>query len=186
MTINLTNKSKFNEKFRLVDNPNIVVMGVVNEPPEEIRYSNNSVVRMIEVSKRAVPIQGKQLKHTGLVGACYLIGSFLARRESLSYRAFEVTHYCQPWTRQIQKINPVTNLPSTEGKYQLLKHINICVLYDNNPVRYDENPTQYATIRSCDELKSGDIVGDFLIRDVRVEYGLYCARAEYQTVVPNG
>lgn len=186
MPIQLLNKTKFKEKFRLVDNPKIVVQGVVNEPPEEIRYSNNAVVRMLEVGHCAIDLQGKQIRHTGKVGACYLIGEFLARRESSSYRAFEVTHYNQLWTRQLVKNHPVTNLPTSEFTYQKQGDINVCVLYDNNPVRYDQNPTQYATLRSSDEIKAGDIVGDFLIRDVRVEYGLYCARAEYQTVKPNG
>lgn len=186
MPINLTDKSKFKEKFRLVANPQIAIMGVVNEPPEEIRFSNNSVVRMLEVGKNAIDLQGKQIKHTGLTGACYLVGSFLARRESISYRAFEVTHYKQLWARQVSSINPVTRLATSELVYQKLGDINICITYDNQPMRYDSNPTQYATIRSCDKLESGDTVGDFLIRDVRVEYGLYCARAEYQVVTPNG
>lgn len=186
MAIELVNKRKFNEIFRLVDNPQVAVFAVVNEPPDEIRYGNNPVIRMLEVSSSTIPLSGKQLRHTGKVGACYLLGSFLARRESFSYRAFEVTHYKQLWTRQIQEINPVTRLPSTVAKYQKIGDINISVMYDNNPMRYDNNPTQYATIRSSDCLNSGDIVGDFLIRDVKIEYGLYCARAEYQTVEPNG
>lgn len=186
MPIQLTNKTKFKEKFRLVDNSKIVIMGVVNEPPEEIRYSNNSVVRMLEVGSNAIPLQGKQIKHTGLTGTCYLIGSFLGRRESFSYRAFEVTHYDQLWTRQLQKTHPVTRLPMSELEYQKMGCINVSITYDNRPMQYDNNPTQYATIQSENELKSGDIVGDFLIRDVRLEYGLYYARAEYQTVEPNG
>lgn len=186
MPIPLINKFKFKEKFRLVSNPQIAVMGVVNEPPEEIRFSNNSVVRMLEVSSRAIDLQGKQIKHTGLTGTCYLIGSFLGRRESISYRAFEVTHYKQLWARQKQKVNPVTNLAMPEMAYQKIDDINVCIVYDNQPMRYDENPTQYATLRSVDPIQSGDTIGDFLVRDVRVEYGLYCARVEYKTVQPNG
>ncbi len=186
MAIELTNKHKFKEKFRLVSNPQIAVFGVVNEPPEEIRYSNNSVVRMFEVGVNAVDLQGKQIKHTGKVGACYLIGSFLARRESYSYRAFEVTHYNQMWTRQEQKKHPTSGMAMSGMEYTKLDDINVSVTYDNVPMRYDDNPTQYATMRSVDCLKAGDIIGDFLVRDVRMEYGLYCARVEYQTVQPHG
>ena len=61
MPINLTDKSRFKEKFRLVANPQIAIMGVVNEPPEEIRFSNNSVVRMLEVEKNKFVYREKKL-----------------------------------------------------------------------------------------------------------------------------
>jgi len=186
MAISLTNKNPHKEKFRLFDNQKVAFLGLLAEPPEDIRYSNNNVVRLLEVSSKIPDIQGQQIKSTGLTGACYLIGSFSARRESLTYRAFEVTHYKQQWTRQVRKKHPVTGLDTTEMYYQVLDNINISLMFDMSPVRYDDNPTQYATIRAAAELKAGDIVGDFLIRDVKVEYGLYCARAEYQTVEPNG
>ncbi|WGH24523.1 hypothetical protein EAb13_CDS0105 [Acinetobacter phage EAb13] len=186
MAISLTNKNPHKEKFRLVDNQKIAFLGLLAEPPEDIRYSNNNVVRLLEVSVKTIAIQGKQIKSTGLAGACYLVGSFSARRDSLTYRAFEVTHYDQQWTRQVRKKHPVTGLDTTEMYYQVIDNINISMMFDLSPVRYDDNPTQYATIRTTAEVQAGDIVGDFLIRDVKLEYGLYCARAEYKTVKPNG
>lgn len=186
MSINLVNKSLFKENFRLAENPRIIIRGVLNEPPQEVRYSNNSVVRMLEVGHNALNIEGKEVQQVGKSGAIFLIGSFLSYRDSKSYRAFEVTHFKQQWARQAQKTHPVTGLPVSALGYHRLKDINICVLYDSNPVRYDDNPTQYVTIRSVENLKPADIVGDFLIREVKIEYGLYCARAEYNTVKPNG
>lgn len=62
MAIALVNKQKHKEKFRLVDNPKITVLGLVHEPPEEIRYSSNAVARMVETSGKAYDVKVSKFK----------------------------------------------------------------------------------------------------------------------------
>lgn len=53
MAIQLINKQKFKETFRVVGNPKLRVLGLMHQPPEEIRYSNNMPIRMLEVDHDA-------------------------------------------------------------------------------------------------------------------------------------
>lgn len=186
MAIQLINKTRFKERFRLVDNPKIVVLALLHEPPEEIRYANNLVIRMLEISHTAVSVEGKQIQDTGRSGAIFLVGSFLRLRDSKTYRAYEASHLGQDWSRQGEKVHPVTGLKTSTDKYSLIKKINITVLHSSSLMRQDMNPTQGATIISTDELLPADIVGEFLIRETHKEYGLYFCQAEYKTVEPNG
>lgn len=182
MATQLINKQRFKERFRLKDNPRMVVLGLMHEPPEEIRYSNNMVIRMLEVAADAFDLKCKQIIHTGRSKAIYLVGSFVSLRDGKTYRCYEASHIAQPWTRQKQKIHPVTKMPMGEFTYEDLGLINIAVLHAANPIRLDENPTQSATLISTNPIMPADVIGDFLIREVRIEYDLYFARAEYKTV----
>lgn len=186
MATEIVNKQRFKEKFRVLDNPRKVVLGLMHEPPEEIRYSNNAVVRMLEVAHDAFNLEGKQIIHTGRSHAIYLMGSFVSLRNDKTYRCYEATHKNQLWSRQKQKIHAVTKLPTSEFVYEELGNINVAVLHNSNAIRVDDNPTQTAMLISTDLIMSADIVGNFLIREVRLEYGLYFAQAEYKTVKPNG
>ena len=96
MAIALVKKQPHKEKFRLVAKPSVVVLGLVHEPPEEIRYSSNSVVRMVEVSGKAYDITGQQIQGCGRSKMIYLCGSFLLYRHDRTYRCYEVTHYGVP------------------------------------------------------------------------------------------
>lgn len=186
MAIQLINKQKFKETFRVVGNPKLRVLGLMHQPPEEIRYSNNMPIRMLEVAHDAFDVQGKQIVHTGKSKAVYLVGSFVSLRNDKTYRCYEATHLNQSWTRQVQEIHPVTKMSKGTFQYVELGPISVAVLHSSYPMKLDENPTQVASVISTHQLQTGDIVGDFLIREVRVEYGLYFANAHYKTVTPNG
>ena len=182
MAIPLINKQKHKETFRVVSNPALKLLALVHEPPQDIRYSNNSVVRMIEIAGTALNVQGKQIQNIGRAQAIYLMGSFMLYRDDRTYRAYEVTHKQQSWSRQEKEIHKVTGLETGKSKYLDLGKINISVLWDSKPANSDVNPTQFCTIYSTDELKAADVVGPFLIREVKKDYGLWIARAEYETV----
>lgn len=186
MAIALINKQKHKEKFRLVSNPKIVVLGLVHEPPEEIRYSSNSVIRMVEVAGNAYDILGQQIQSVGRSKIIYLCGSFMLYRNDKTYRCYEVTHQGLQWTRQKKKIHPVTKLETGEFVYEEIGKVNICIQFDTKPPFSSDNPTQFGYIYSTDELKAGDIVGEFLIRETRKQYDMYTCRFEYQVVQPNG
>lgn len=186
MAIPLINKQTHKEKFRLVSNPKILILGLVHEPPEEIRYSSSSIVRMIEVAGNAYDILGQQIMHTGRSKAIYLCGSFMLYRNDRTYRCYEVTHKALPWTRQQKKIHPVTGLETPELVYTSLGTVNVCVQFDTKPPFTSDNPTQFGYIYSTDELRAGDIVGDYLIRETRKQYDMYTSRFEYLVVKPNG
>lgn len=186
MSIPLVNKQKFKETFRVVDNPKLRILGLMHEPPEEIRYSNNMIIRMLEVSHNAINLVGKQIIHTGRSHAIYLIGSFVNLRNDRTYRCYEATHINQPWSRQSVQLHPVTKLPIGAAQYMTFGVVNVAVLHSAYPIKTDENPTQVATLISTDPIQPADIIGDFLIREVRMEYGLYFANAHYKTVSPNG
>lgn len=182
MAIPLVNKQPHKEKFRLVENKKIAILALLHEPPEDIRYSNNSVVRLIETSGKAVNVQGKQIQSVGRSKAIYIMGSFMLYRDDRTYRAYEVTHKNQNWMRQETEKHPVTGLDTGRSIYTKMGEINISVLWDSKPPYDDMNPTQFSTIYSTDELKASDVVGPFLIREVKRDYGLYIVRAEYKTV----
>ena len=185
MAIALVKKQPHKEKFRLVAKPSVVVLGLVHEPPEEIRYSSNSVVRMVEVSGKAYDITGQQIQGCGRSKMIYLCGSFLLYRHDRTYRCYEVTHYGVPWTRQKKKKHPVTGLETPELVYGKLGKINICVQFDTKPPFSSDNPTQFGYIYSTDELVAGDIVDDMLIRETRKQYDIFVSRFEYKVVSPN-
>lgn len=180
MPIPLVNKKKHKEVFRLVENPKLKLFALVNEPPEEVRYSNNSIVRMIEVSGNAIDVKGKQIVSVSRSKALYLMGSFVLYREDKTYRAYEATHFYQTWLRLVQEIHPVTGLLTGKDTYETLKDVNIAILWDAKPPNQDDNPTQFLTIFSTDQFQPADIVGDFLIRETRTDYGLYISRAEFK------
>lgn len=182
MPIALLNKNPHKERFRIVGNEKLIVLALVNEPPEDIKYSSNNVVRMIEISNTAIEVQGKQIQNTSATKAIYLMGSFMLRREDKTYRAYEATHMAQVWKRQIKEIHPVTKLETGNFKYESLGAINLSVLWDAKASYDDSNPTMFATIYSTDPISPADIVGSFLIRQVKQDYGLYIARAEYKIV----
>lgn len=182
MAIQLVNKQKFKEKFRILGKPNLLVLALVHEPPQDIRYSNNSVIRMIEIAGNAIEVKGYQIQNVGRSKATYLMGSFMNYRHDKTYRAFEVTHTEQEWTRQIQGKHPVSGLATGKSEYINLGKINISVLWDAKAPYDDKNPNQFSTIYSTDPIQESDIVGPFLIRQVKEDYGLFMARAEYKSV----
>ncbi|QHJ78648.1 MAG: hypothetical protein [Caudoviricetes sp.] len=181
MAIALLNKQPHKERFRIVGNERLMVLALVNEPPEDIKYSNNSVVRMIEISDKAIEVQGKQIQNTSRTKAIYLMGSFMLLREEKTYRAYEATHLNQRWSRQVSQVHPVSGLETGKLHYVELGKINLSVLWDAKASYDDVNPTMFLTIYSTDPLQAADIVGSFLIRQVKKDYGLYVARAEYQS-----
>ena len=69
--------------------------------------------------------------------------------------------------------------------YENLGKINICVIWDSKAPYDDMNPNQFSTIFSTDKLLAADVVGPFLIREVKEDYGLFMARAEYKSVTVN-
>lgn len=182
MAIALVNKQKFKEKFRIIGKPNLLVLALVHEPPKDIRYSNNSVIRMIEISGSALEVKGYQIQNVGRSKALYLMGSFMKYRHDKTYRAYEATHTDLPWTRQIKEIHPVTKLATGKMIYEDKGNINISVLWDAKAPYDDQNPNQFSTIYSTDLIQAADVVGPFLIRQVKEDYGLYMARAEYKSV----
>lgn len=182
MAIELVNKQKFKEKFRILGKPNLLVLALVHEPPQDIRYSNNSVIRMIEISGNAIEVVGQQIQNVGQAKATYLMGSFMRYRHDKTYRAYEATHMDLQWTRQVQGKHPVTGLATGKSEYVNKGKINISVLWDSKAPYDDQNPNQFSTIYSSDPIQEADIVGPFLIRQVKEDYGLYVARAEYKSV----
>ena len=186
MAIALVNKQKHKEKFRLVDNPKITVLGLVHEPPEEIRYSSNAVARMVETSGKAYDVKGKQIQGVGRSKVIFLCGSFMLYRNDRTYGCYEANHFAEPWSRQVKVKHPVTGLDSGESVYVELGKVNICVQFDTKPPFTSDNPTQLGYIYSTDEFIAGDIVGDYLIRETRMVNGLYTSRFEYKTVTANG
>ena len=185
MAIPLVNKQKFKESFRLVENPKIIVLAMFHEPPKDIRYSNASSIRMIEIAGTAVEVQGKQIQSVGRSRAIYLMGSFMRYRDDKTYRGYEATHIDQPWYRQVREVHPVSGLETGKSVYDDLGKINICVIWDSKAPYDDMNPNQFSTIFSTDKLLAADVVGPFLIREVKEDYGLYMARAEYKSVTVN-
>lgn len=185
MAISLVGKQQHKETFRLVSNPKIKVLGLVHEPPEEIRYSNNSITHMVEVSGKAYDVTGKQIQNTGRSKAIYLCGSFTLYRNDKTFRCYEVTHPDQKWTRQVKVIHPVTNQPTGTMKYTELGRINICAQFDTKAPYASDNPVQWGYLYSTDEINAGDIIGDFLVREVRKQYDIFVGRFEYNVVEPN-
>lgn len=182
MAIPLVNKQRFKEKFRILGQPNLLLLALVHEPPDDIRYSNNSVVRMIETAGNAIEVKGKQIQNVGREKATYIMGSFLKYRHDRTYRAFEVTHSDLPWSRQVKEVHKVTGLETGKSVYESFGNINISVLWDAKAPYDDKNPNQFSTIYSSDPIQEADIVGPFLIRQVKEDYGLYMARAEYKSI----
>ena len=185
MAIPLVGKQQHKETFRLVSNPKIKVLGLVHEPPEEIRYSNNSVTHMVEISGKAYDVTGKQIQNTGRSKVIYLCGSFTLYRNDKTFRCYEATHLAQPWHRQVKEIHPVTGLETGTMKYIELDKINICAQFDTKAPYASGNPVIWGYLYATDEVKAGDIVGDFLIREVRKQYDIFVARYEYNVVKPN-
>lgn len=181
MAIALVNKQPHKELFRLVSNPKIAILGLLHEPPEEIRYGATPL-RMIEVSGLAPNLVGKQIKHTGKSQAIYLCGSFQLLRDDVTYRCYEATHKNIPWKRQIKKIHPVTKLETGELDFVDLGLINITVQFDAQAPRGNENPTQGGYIYSTDEIQPADVIGKYYIREVRKQYELYTCRFEYEVI----
>lgn len=184
MAIALVDKTSHKEKFRIVDNSKLVVLGLVHEPPEEIRYGATPV-RMVEVSGKAPSLVCRQIQSVGFSKTIYLCGSFMLLRDDKTYRCYEATHKNQKWVRQIKEVHQVTGLATGKLKYTDLGLINITVQFDSSPPYTSDNPTQFGYIFSTDELKPSDVVGDFLIREVRKQYELWVARFEYK-VITNG
>lgn len=185
MAIALVNKQKHKEKFRLVENPKIIVLGLVHEPPEEIRYSANTS-RMFESSGKSVDLCGKQIQGTGRSKVVYLCGSFVRYRNDRTYCCYEANELGLKWSRQVKDKHPVTGLETGTSSYSNLGNINVNIIFDTKAPYLTENPTQFGYIYSTDELIAGDIVGDFLIRETRKVNGLYYSRFEYKVVKPNG
>lgn len=180
MAITLVNKQPHKERFRLVAKPKISVLCLVHEPPEEIRYGATPL-RMVEVSGNAPNLLGQQIIHTGASKVIYLCGSFMLLRNDKTYRCYEVTHKLN-WKSQIQEIHPVTKLPSGKLVFEDKGLINVCIQFDSSPPYMTDNPTQLGYIYSTDPLRPSDVVGEFLIREVRKQYDLYVARFEYEVI----
>lgn len=186
MAIPLVGKQQHKEVFRLVVNPKIKILGLVHEPPEEIRYANNSITHMIETSGKAYPILGEQIMRTGRSKAIFLCGSFTLYRNDKTYRCYEATHIEVPWTRQVKEIHPVTKLETGLSHYEHLGNINICVQFDAKAPYASDNPVLWGFLYSTDNIRAGDIIADeFLVREVRLQYGIFVARFEYKVVRPN-
>lgn len=185
MAITLVGKQQHKETFRLVSNPKIKVLGLVHEPPEEIRYSNNSITHMVEVSGKAYDVTGKQIQNTGRSKAIYLCGSFTLYRDDKTFRCYEATHLNQKWSRQEKVLHPVSKLPTGTFKYSDLGAINICAQFDTKAPYASDNPVIWGYLYSTDEIQAGDIIGDFLVREVRKQYDIFVARFEYNVVTPN-
>lgn len=182
MAIPLVNKQRFKETFRILGKPNLRILALVHEPPDDIRYSNNSVIRMIETAGNTLEVKGLQIQNVGRSKATYIMGSFLNYRDDRTYRAYEATHMGLEWKRQVKEKHPVTGLDTGKSVYVTLGTINISVLWDAKAPNDDKNPTQFSTIYSSDPIMEADIVGPFLIRQVKEDYGLTMARAEYRSV----
>ena len=80
----------------------------------------------------------------------------------------------------------MTKLETGEFTYEDMGEVNICIQFDTKPPFTSDNPAQFGYIYSTDELKAGDIVGEFLIRETRKQYDIYTCRFEYQVVEPHG
>lgn len=178
--INNFNRQRFNQVFRLADNTQIKINAFFNEPPNEVRYSSNPV-RMLEVHKNAYPIQGKQIISTTATKGRFLVGAFVVNSESYLYRCYEANYHGK-LIRAVATIHPVTHLPSKAAPTVVKEDLYVNVEYSVKDPQDDINPVKFATIRSTFPLLAMDTIGDFLVRNVILENGLYVARVEYATL----
>lgn len=176
-------EQKQKQKFRLLDNPNILVLGLLDAPPQDVRYSANLVVLQLKVSLSAYNVRGKVIVNASQSKTRYLCGEFNRLRESLAYRVYELTDYDVTWVRQVKKKHPVHGKETGELTYEELGLINIAVQWDTRPPSKPDNPTQMGYIYSDRELKAGDVVnGVYLIRETRDQFGVFMSRFAYKSV----
>ena len=175
--INNFNRSRFNQVFRLAENPRVKISGYFTKPPVEIRYSSNPV-RMLEVPTQTPILQGKQIISATATQARFLIGSFVSNSDNYLYRAYEA-NYVSTLIRSVDTINPITNLPQKGVPQVIEAELWVNMEYAKQDAPQDINPIKYALLRSTTNLKAMDKVGEFLVRSVLKENGLYIARVEY-------
>lgn len=174
--INNFNRQRFNQQFRLAENQKVIINGFFNEPPDEVRYSNNPI-RMLEVSRQSYPIMGKQIISSSPTKGRFLIGSFVTGHDCFIYRAYE-TNYQDDIIREVKGIHPVTKL-EVKGSNLIIADQHFRIEYASQAPVPDINPVKFGTIYSTEPLFSRDVIGDFLVRNVTYENGLYIARVEY-------
>lgn len=176
--INPTDKKRFNQEFTIQGFPLVRFFGFLHNPPQDIRYNNPAPARILETGLHIPELAGKQVISIGATKARYIVGNFQKNFETLLHQCFEVNYHASI-IRGIPQLHPVTQLPTGKDLSEVTPDCWFYTTFDFKNLVYDQNPTKSGTIRSSIELRTGDIIGDFLVRNVWLDQGIWNAQVDY-------
>lgn len=170
--------SRFNSTFRLKRKPNVTFRGFIGEAPSQVRGSDNPIL-LLEVGQGVQSLKGKLIEHITSRKTLYLVGHFLNLTKRINYRLYEITDYVL-LTRDIVTIHPVTKQKVNSSKYT--EKVWISEEPIESKIEYSENPVQRFNIRLDVQVYERDTIGNYLVRNVFKENGLWLAQCEYKVV----
>lgn len=176
MSLPQRDRTRYNSKFRFKRNPKISFMGFIGEPPTQVRYDNNPP-QMLEVGFGVQDLTGKLIEHCDVRKTLYFVGSFLDLTQRINYRVYEVTSYVT-LQRDIITIHPVTKQKINSGTYTE----NVWIQEEPIESRPETgiNPVQEFNLRLDVPVYERDLIGNYLVRNVYKENGLWLAQCEYK------
>ena len=175
MSLPQRSRSRYNSKFRLKRTPVVSFLGFIGEPPAQVRYDNNPP-QMLEVGFGVQDLTGKLIEHCGARKTLYLVGSFLDLTERITYRIYEVTDYVK-LKRDTLQTHPVTKQKINGGVYEEMVWVQVEPV--ETKIEYGKNPVQEFNLRMDVEVKERDVIGNYLVRNVFKENGLWVAQCEF-------
>lgn len=179
MTIPQRDRSRYNSKFRLKRKPMVSFLGFIGEPPTQVRNDTNPP-QVLEVGFGVQDLTGKLIQHCGDRKTLYLVGSFQDMLNRVNYRIYEVTAYLT-LKRDIIKTHPVTKHKTNNGIYQ--EQVWVQEEPVESKIEYGQNPVQEFKLRLDVEVRERDTIGNYLVRNVFMENGLWVAQCEYKVTM---
>jgi hypothetical protein len=170
---------RMNQTFRVLDNPTILLRGFFNEPPQDVRYSNNPARTLqTPVGTDYKSLIGKMIISCTRIPSRHILGEFMSQEDCYLFRSYEASD-CLVLKRSIQEINPVTKQARSAV---LIDMGEIWVSVSNEDARISAvttNPNNEFSIRSAVRLMNGDILGPYLVKTAVIENGIWLAKADY-------
>lgn len=176
MSLPQRNKKRYSIRYRLKRKPLVSFLGFVGEMTTQVKYSE-SPPQMLQVGFGVQDLTGTLIEIVGKQKTLYLIASFLDYIEDNTYRAYQVTDYLN-LSREESRIHPVT-------KQKIIDQtVNDKIWVHIEPVDGKPdgtiNPIQRFNIRSDTELRERDVIGNYLVRMVYKENGLWVGQCEFK------